>query len=72
LFRHPDYAEEKFTLTNQTDVSVSLEQKLKGIEEVILNAGYYKVKDEEEPVASPNFQQKTKKIYLLPIYSSTG
>ncbi|MGG1922130.1 SusC/RagA family TonB-linked outer membrane protein [Chryseobacterium sp. NRRL B-14798] len=47
LFRHPDYAEEKLTLTNQTVVNISLEQKVKGIEEVILNAGYYKVKDKE-------------------------
>ena len=47
LFRHPDYSEEKFTLTNQTVVNISLEQKVKGIEEVILNAGYYKVKDKE-------------------------
>lgn len=47
LFRHPDYTEEKFTLTNQTVVNISLEQKVKGIEEVILNAGYYKVKDKE-------------------------
>jgi TonB-dependent SusC/RagA subfamily outer membrane receptor len=47
LFRHPDYAEEKFNLTNQTVVNISLEQKVKGIEEVILNAGYYKVKDKE-------------------------
>ena len=47
LFRHPDYAEEKVTLTNQTVVNISLEQKVKGIEEVILNAGYYKVRDKE-------------------------
>jgi TonB-linked SusC/RagA family outer membrane protein len=47
LFRHPDYAEEKFTLNNQKVVNISLEQKVKGIEEVILNAGYYKVKDKE-------------------------
>lgn len=47
LFRHPDYAEKKFTLTHQTVVNISLEQKVKGIEEVILNAGYYKVKDKE-------------------------
>ncbi|WP_433630248.1 SusC/RagA family TonB-linked outer membrane protein [Chryseobacterium cucumeris] len=47
LFRHPDYAEEKFTLANQKVVNISLEQKVKGIEEVILNAGYYKVKDKE-------------------------
>ena len=47
LFRHPDYAEEKVTLTNQSVVNISLEQKVKGIEEVILNAGYYKVRDKE-------------------------
>lgn len=47
LFRHPDYAEEKVTIANQTVVNISLEQKVKGIEEVILNAGYYKVKDKE-------------------------
>ncbi|UMQ43210.1 SusC/RagA family TonB-linked outer membrane protein [Chryseobacterium sp. Y16C] len=47
LFRHPDYAEEKFTFTDQKVVNISLEQKVKGIEEVILNAGYYKVKDKE-------------------------
>jgi TonB-linked SusC/RagA family outer membrane protein len=47
LFRHPDYAEERITATNQTVVNISLEQKVKGIEEVILNAGYYKVKDKE-------------------------
>ncbi|MCD9855574.1 SusC/RagA family TonB-linked outer membrane protein [Epilithonimonas sp. JDS] len=47
LFRHPDYAEKKVTLTNQTVVNINLEQKVKGIEEVILNAGYYKVKDRE-------------------------
>ncbi len=47
LFRHPDYADRKITLTNQNVVNISLEQKVKGIEEVILNAGYYKVKDKE-------------------------
>ncbi len=47
LFRHPDYAEERISATNQTVVNISLEQKVKGIEEVILNAGYYKVKDKE-------------------------
>lgn len=47
LFRHPDYAEERITATNQTVVNISLEQKVKGIEEVILNAGYYKVREKE-------------------------
>lgn len=47
LFRHPEYAEERITATTQTVINISLEQKVKGIEEVILNAGYYKVKDKE-------------------------
>lgn len=47
LFRHPEYAEERITATNQKVINISLEQKVKGIEEVILNAGYYKVKDKE-------------------------
>ncbi len=47
LFRHTDYAEERITITNQKVINISLEQKVKGIEEVILNAGYYKVKDKE-------------------------
>lgn len=47
LFRHPEYVEEKVSATNQTVVNISLEEKVKGIEEVILNAGYYKVNDKE-------------------------
>lgn len=47
MFRHPEYAEERITATNQTVINISLEQKVKGIEEVILNAGYYKVKEKE-------------------------
>ncbi|TLX26580.1 SusC/RagA family TonB-linked outer membrane protein [Chryseobacterium indologenes] len=47
LFRHPEYAEERINIGNQSVINISLEQKVKGIEEVILNAGYYKVKDKE-------------------------
>lgn len=47
LFRHPDYAEKRIIASNQKVINISLEQKVKGIEEVILNAGYYKVKDKE-------------------------
>lgn len=47
LFRHPEYAEERITATHQNVVNISLEHKVKGIEEVILNAGYYKVKEKE-------------------------
>lgn len=47
LFRHPDYSEERINANNQTVINISLDQNVKGIEEVILNAGYYKVKDRE-------------------------
>lgn len=47
LFRHPEYSEQQITVTNQSVININLEQKVKGIEEVILNAGYYKVKDKE-------------------------
>lgn len=47
LFRHPEYSEQQITVSNQSVININLEQKVKGIEEVILNAGYYKVKDKE-------------------------
>lgn len=47
LYRHPEYVEEKFSATNQIVVNISLKEKVRGIEEVILNAGYYKVNDKE-------------------------
>ncbi|KFC19113.1 SusC/RagA family TonB-linked outer membrane protein [Epilithonimonas lactis] len=47
LFRHPDYSEERITATNQKVINISLKENVKGIEEVILNAGYYKVRDKE-------------------------
>lgn len=46
-FRHPEYAEQRIETSNRTVINISLEQKVKGIEEVILNAGYYKVRDKE-------------------------
>ncbi|MDN5477327.1 MAG: SusC/RagA family TonB-linked outer membrane protein [Chryseobacterium sp.] len=46
LFRHPDYTEKRIK-SNQAVINISLEQNVKGIEEVILNAGYYKVKEKE-------------------------
>ncbi|WP_312822753.1 SusC/RagA family TonB-linked outer membrane protein [Epilithonimonas sp.] len=57
-FRHPDYSDQKVTLTNQTVVNISLEQHVKGIEEVILNAGYYKVKDKESTGSIAKFSAK--------------
>jgi len=47
LFRHPEYAEERITIGSQSVFNIQLEQKVKVIEEVILNAGYYKVKHKE-------------------------
>lgn len=47
LFRHPEYADERITVSNKSVVNFNLKTKVKGIEEVILNAGYYKVKEKE-------------------------
>lgn len=47
LFRHPDYSEERIKTNNQKVINISLKENVKGIEEVILNAGYYKVKERE-------------------------
>ncbi|OCK52062.1 hypothetical protein BA768_14145 [Chryseobacterium sp. CBo1] len=46
IYRHPDYPERKITLGSRINVNISL-GKEKEIEEVVLNAGYYKVKDKE-------------------------
>lgn len=47
LFRHPEYSEQQLTVNNQSIININLEPKIKGIEEVILNAGYYKVRAKE-------------------------
>lgn len=47
LFRRTDYAEERIKANNQKVINISLKENVKGIEEVILNAGYYKVRDKE-------------------------
>ncbi len=47
VFRHPEYAEERIHARGQAVINASLEHKVKGIEEVVVNAGYYKVKDKE-------------------------
>lgn len=47
VFRHSDYAEQVVAVDKRSVVDVVFSQKVKGIEEVILNAGYYKVKDRE-------------------------
>ncbi|MBD8084662.1 SusC/RagA family TonB-linked outer membrane protein, partial [Chryseobacterium caseinilyticum] len=47
IFRHPDYAEQRKTLGTASILNLNLNLNLKNIDEVVLNAGYYKVKDRE-------------------------
>lgn len=47
IFRHPEYAEKRITVGGKTIINILLDQKVQGIEEVVLNAGYYKVKEKE-------------------------
>lgn len=47
IFRHPEYAERKITTNGKSTFTISLTEKVKSIEEVVLNAGYYNVKAKE-------------------------
>jgi len=55
VFRHPEYSEQRVSLGNRSVVDVGMvvgndgdgSGKVQGIEEVVLNAGYYKVRDKE-------------------------
>lgn len=47
IFRHPVYAEKKIALDGRTIVNLKLDRKEQSIEEVVVNAGYYKVRDKE-------------------------
>jgi len=47
IFRHPEYAEKKIALGGRTIVNLKLDRKEQSIEEVVVNAGYYKVRDKE-------------------------
>ena len=47
IFEHPDYLTKKELLGNRTSLFIKLSASVKQIEEVVLNAGYYKVKDKE-------------------------
>lgn len=48
VFKHPYYPERKVSLGDRVSVDVSLgNENEKSIEEVVLNAGYYKVRDKE-------------------------
>ncbi|MDQ0477092.1 SusC/RagA family TonB-linked outer membrane protein [Chryseobacterium sp. MDT2-18] len=47
IFRHPEYGERKISTDGKTSFIISLTEKVKSIEEVVLNAGYYNVKAKE-------------------------
>lgn len=47
IFKHPAYSEQRIEIGPQSTINVSLSNREKQIEEVILNAGYYKVKERE-------------------------
>ena len=47
IFRHPEYTEQKMTTDGKSTFNISLTEKIKSIEEVVLNAGYYNVKAKE-------------------------
>jgi len=47
IFKHPDYSEQRIEVGKQSTITISLNNKEKQIEEVVLNAGYYKVKEKE-------------------------
>ncbi len=47
IFKHPDYSEERSEIGAQSIVNIMLSNRVKEIEEVVLNAGYYTVKERE-------------------------
>ncbi len=47
VFRHPDYAEQKMPVEGNSQINMIFNDKARSIEEVVVNAGYYKVKDKE-------------------------
>ena len=47
VLRHPEYTEQKINTNGKITFSISLNEKVKSIEEVVLNAGYYNVKAKE-------------------------
>ncbi|WP_423975557.1 SusC/RagA family TonB-linked outer membrane protein [Kaistella sp.] len=47
IFRHPEYGERKITTDGKSTFTIALTEKVKSIEEVVLNAGYYNVKAKE-------------------------
>ena len=47
IFRHPEYGERKIPTDGKSTFTIALTGKVKSIEEVVLNAGYYNVKAKE-------------------------
>ncbi|KQT20832.1 SusC/RagA family TonB-linked outer membrane protein [Chryseobacterium sp. Leaf404] len=49
IFSHPDYTEQRISANNESVINVSLnsDTHVNEVKEVVLNAGYYKVKDKE-------------------------
>ena len=47
IFKHSDYSEQRLEIGAQSTVNIILSNRVKEIEEVVLNAGYYKVKEKE-------------------------
>ena len=47
IFRHPEYGERKIPTDGKSTFTITLTEKVKSIEEVVLNAGYYNVKSKE-------------------------
>ncbi|WP_185286796.1 SusC/RagA family TonB-linked outer membrane protein [Chryseobacterium indologenes] len=47
IFKHPDYAEQRLDIGTISTANIALSNRERQIEEVVLNAGYYKVKEKE-------------------------
>lgn len=47
IFRHPDYFEQRSKVGAESTINIALSNREKEIEEVVLNAGYYKVRERE-------------------------
>lgn len=48
IFRHPNFIEQKIKVKGELKLNVLMAEKVGQIEEVVLNAGYYTVKDKEK------------------------
>lgn len=47
IFRHSDYREIKKAIDKESTFNLDMQEKVEAIKEIVLNAGYYKVKDKE-------------------------